>query len=152
MPRLIAVLLLAAALSACARPPAPNTYSRQQMGREATVEHGVILSLREVGISGTNSGVGASSGAVAGGVAGSYAGGDTRTNIIGAVGGAVAGGLVGAAAESELTKAKATEFLIRKDNGDTVVLVQMNDDKLAEGERVMLIRMDTVRIVRDPKP
>jgi len=149
MPRLTATLAAMVLLSGCVTPQAPNTYSRQQMGREGTVERGEILTLREVEISGSNTGLGAGAGAAAGATAGSYVGGDFRTNIIGAIGGAVVGGLAGAVVEEGATQAKATEFLIRKDNGDTVVIVQSNADALAVGDRIMIIRMDRVRIVRD---
>jgi outer membrane lipoprotein SlyB len=111
---------------------------------------GTVISLRPVQISGTESGLGAGAGAVAGGAAGSYAGGnDVRTNIIGAVGGAIVGGAIGAATEKALTEAGAVEFIIQQDNGQTIALVQVNDQNLQAEDRVLILRSDTVRIIRD---
>jgi len=126
-----------------------STYNRNQLGRAATVMSGVVLSLREVNLEGTESGIGAGSGAVVGGTAGSRVGGDVRTNIIGAVGGAVAGGLAGAAIESGVTQGKAIEFIIKQDNGQTFAVVQSNEENLKSGDRVLILRSDKVRIIRD---
>ena len=68
-------------------------------------------------------------------------------NIIGGVGGALLGGLVGGAAEGAITKDTAMEFIVRKDNGQTVVVVQSNELGLRPGDRVMLMNVDgTTRI------
>jgi len=119
------------------------------MGRAATVSKGVIVSMREVDIEGTNSGVGATSGAAAGAVGGSYAGSGGRSTAVGVIGGAVVGGIVGAVAEGAATKAKATEFLIKEENGDMIAIVQVNDQNLRPKEQVLIMRMDKIRIVRD---
>ena len=146
---LLAFLAVALLLSACGATHSSSTYSRQQMGRAATVSKGVIVSLREVKISGTRSGIGASAGAAGGAVAGSYVGGSTRANVLGAIGGAVAGGIAGAVAENEATKTTATEFLIKEENGDLIAVVQTNDDNLKPKEKILIMRMDKIRIVRD---
>lgn len=144
-----AAAVLALSLSGCYTTHSSSTYSRQQMGRAATVTHGVIVSMREVDIKGTESGIGATSGAAAGAIGGSYAGGTGRTTALGVIGGAVAGGVVGALAEGEVTKTKATEFLIKEENGDLIAIVQLNDQDLKPNEKILIMRMDKIRIVRD---
>jgi len=119
------------------------------MGRAATVMSGLIVSIREVHISGTNTGVGSTAGAVAGATAGSQIGGSVEANIIGAVGGAVVGGIVGAIAEGALTEAGAVEFIIKQENGQVISVVQINDENLQEGEKILIIRSNKVRIIRD---
>lgn len=133
----------------CAATHGSSTYSRQQMGRAATVTKGVIVSLRIVKISGTRSGFGAATGAAGGGIAGSTAGGGNAGTAAAVLGGVVVGGILGAAAEEGMTKTTATEFLIKEENGDLIAVVQKNDDNLAVGEKVLIMRMDKIRIVRD---
>ena len=120
------------------------------MGRAASVQEGEIIATRIVNVSGTKSGVGAGAGAAAGAVGGSYIGGDPRANVLGAIGGAVVGGMAGAAAEEATTAGNATEFLVALDNGDKVAIVQVNEDDLQVGDRILLLKSDRIRIIRDP--
>lgn len=136
-------------LAACAPLQPTSSYSREQIGRTATVMQGTIIAVRDVKISGTSSGLGATAGVVGGGTAGSYIGGDVRSNILGAVGGAVIGGIAGAAIERAATEAGAVEFIIRQDNGQVVALVQTNEETLTIGEKVLILRSDRVRVIRD---
>ena len=150
MIRVLLVILLASLAAGCLKPQGASTYSRQQMGRAASVIEGTIISIRAVDISGTSSGVGSGAGAAAGAVGGSYAGGDARTAVLGAIGGAVVGGIAGAVAESEATRTKASEFLISLENGDKIAIVQVNEQNLKVGDDILLLKSDRVRIVRDP--
>jgi len=143
------VALLFLSLTSCAPLHPTSSYSREQMGRTATVMQGMVVAVRDVKISGTSSGLGAAAGAVGGGTAGSYIGGDARSNILGAIGGAVVGGIAGAAVERAATEAGAVEFIIRQDNGQLVAVVQTNDEALAVGEKVLILRSDRVRVIRD---
>lgn len=145
--RAVAIAMLIA-VSACT-PPGSDTYSRADMGRVATVMKGKIISMRSVKISGTQSGLGAGAGALAGGVGASGVGNGGRSNTVAAVGGAVVGGIAGAVAEEAMTKSAATEFIVQQENGQTVAIVQQNDEHLAEGEKVMVLRSGTARIIRD---
>jgi outer membrane lipoprotein SlyB len=119
------------------------------MGRVATVMKGKIISMRNVNISGTQSGVGAGAGAIAGGVGASGIGNGGRSNTVAAVGGAVVGGVAGAVAEEVMTKSTAMEFIVQQENGQTVAVVQQNDENLAVGDKVMILRSGTARIIRD---
>ena len=75
-----------------------STYDRNEMGQPQSFSKGVIVSVSDVSIKGTQSGVGAISGAVAGGLAGSKVSTESTISAIGAIGGAVVGGLIGAKA------------------------------------------------------
>lgn len=142
------VVLSLLMLIACA-PQGSDTYSTSDMGRVATVMKGKILSMRKVNISGSQSGVGAGAGAIAGGIGASGIGGGVRANAFAAVGGAVVGGVAGAVAEEVMTKSNAMEFIVQQENGQTIAVVQTNDDQLATGDKVLILRSGTARIIKD---
>ena len=126
-----------------------STYERGEMGSPATFKKGVILSVRSVKIKGTESGAGAAAGAVAGGLAGSTLGGSTATRALGGLGGAVIGGIVGHTTENLITGGDASEFIVQPDAGEPYAIVQVNDEELKAGERVLIIESGMLRIVRD---
>lgn len=135
-------------LAGCAIHPTSN-YTRPEMQRAATVMDGVILALRDVQISGTNSGVGVAAGVGAGAAAGAAAGGDATGAALGAIGGAVVGGVVGAVTEEALTRAGAVEFIIKQENGQKIAVVQINEDNLAVGDKILILRSNKLRIIKD---
>lgn len=148
-------LLAAAALTAvlgvaaCAPQYTNSTYTGADIGRTATVTYGTIVSMRPVTVQGGppgGAGVGTLGGAALGGVAGSFIGGDPRSNILGAVGGAIIGGLAGNAIEGGMSRGNAVEFIIREDNGQTISVVQTNEEHFREGDRVVLTRGARTRI------
>ena len=141
-------LLLVLILSGCSL-HSGSTYERSEMGSPEYFKKGVILSVREVEIKGTGSGVGAAAGATAGGLAGSTLGGNTATRALGALGGAVVGGLVGHATENLITGGTTSEFIIQPDKGEPYAIVQVNDQELKAGERVLIMGSGKVRVVRD---
>lgn len=126
-----------------------STYDRTEMGSPQYFKKGVIISVRDVEINGTESGAGAVAGATAGGLAGSTLGGNTATRALGALGGAVVGGVVGHATENVITGGDASEFIIQPDEGEPYAIVQVNDEDLKAGERVLIMDSGKVRIVRD---
>lgn len=133
-------------LAACGVGETNSTYSRYDIGQQAQVQYGTIISMRPVNIKGTST-VGTIGGAVAGGAAGSMIGGNTAVNIIGATGGAIVGGVIGNATEQAITKDTAYEFIIRKQNGQTVAVVQSNENHFRVGDNVILTVTDgTTRI------
>ena len=141
-------LLLALVFAGCSL-HSGSTYERSEMGSPEYFKKGVILSVREVKIKGTESGAGAAAGAAVGGLAGSTLGGDTATRALGALGGAVVGGLVGHATENLITGGTASEFIIQPDKGEPYAIVQVNDQELKAGERVLIMDSGKVRVVRD---
>lgn len=126
-----------------------SIYDREEMGQPQSFIKGVIISVRDVSIKGTQSGVGIVSGAVAGGLAGSKVSGDQTKSAIVAIGGAIVGGLVGAKAEELVMQDNASEFVIQPDVGEPFISIQLNEENLRSGERVMIINSDKMRIVRD---
>ena len=147
---LIPVLGLVALLgvSACAPRNTNTTYTGADIGRSAQVSYGVIVSMRPVTIQGGQSGVGTFGGAAAGATAGSFIGGDPRMRILGAIGGAIVGGLAGSAAEGALSTGQAMEFIIREDSGQTVSVVQTNEENFQPNERIVLTRGARTRSAR----
>jgi outer membrane lipoprotein SlyB len=126
-----------------------SIYDRSEMGSPEYFKKGVILSLRDVEIKGTETGAGAAGGAIAGGVAGSSIGGDSAIGVLGAFGGAILGWIVGHSAEDAITSGKATEFIIQPDKGEPYAVVQVNDEELKVGERILIMDSGKIRIVRD---
>ena len=146
----LAALALAGVLgiTGCAPQNTNTTYSSADIGRTASISYGQIVSMRAVTVQGGNSGVGTLGGAALGGVAGSFIGGDPRTNILGAVGGAIIGGIAGTAVEKGVSQGNAVEFVIREDSGQTVAVVQTNEENFRVGERIVLTRGARTRIAR----
>lgn len=143
------LILFSILLASCAVPSKTgSTYSPPDMGRVATVMQGRVLGIREVNISGTNS-VGVAAGAGVGAVAGSTAGDSVEASIAGAIIGAVAGGVAGGAMEQSATKGKAAEFIIKQENGQTIAIVQTNEDNIKVGDKVLILRSGTTKIVKD---
>lgn len=140
---------VAIALGACAPTNTGGTYSNNQLGNTSSVETGTIVSMREVNVEGSNTGIGTVAGAGAGAVAGSALGKKTRTNILGAIGGAVLGGIIGHGVEDIATRGKATEFVVQRADGSTFAVVQTNEDNLQTGERVLVVSGDRTRLTRD---
>ena len=126
-----------------------STYDHEELGIPTYFKKGIILSVREVKIKGTESGVGAVAGATAGGLAGSTLGGNTATRALGGLGGAVIGGVVGHTTENLITGGNASEFIIQPDEGEPYSIVQKNDEELKKGERVLILESGKLRIVRD---
>lgn len=131
------VALAALALAGCAS-QSGSSYSRSQTRGEMTVRMGVVESVRQVTIEGTQSPVGAIAGGVVGGVAGSNIGGG-KGSTIGSVLGAVAGGVAGHALEERLTKNDGLEITVKLDSGQLLAITQEADEQFHPGERVRIL-------------
>ena len=138
MKKLFFALLIACGLTACGIGNTNTTYERSAIGQQGSVSYGTIISMSVINTAGTDS-VGTLGGAIAGGAAGSMIGGNTAVNIIGGVCGAILGGMVGSATEKSLTKDNAMEFIVQKQNGQVVAVVQSNELNLRVGDPVMMI-------------
>ena len=126
-----------------------STYDRGEMGQPQSFSKGIIISGRNVTVKGTESGVGAVSGAVMGGLGGSTVSDDGAISAIGAIGGAIVGGMVGAKAEELIMRGDASEFVIQPDVGEPFTLIQVNDEELKAGDRVLIINSDKIRVTKD---
>jgi len=118
-----AMIVVALMSAGCASGLGSGDYERTEARRAYEVKMGTVVSIRNVQISGSQSGVGTASGAVVGGVAGSTMG-EGKGSVVGAVLGAVAGGVAGSAIEKGVTKKPGLELTVRLDSGRTIAVVQ----------------------------
>ncbi len=136
----VTALMLAVSLSGCAKLPGQHQYGYQDVGKSTFVEFGTVIAVRNVDITGPNSGVGSLVGAGVGAGAGSYLGGGSG-EIWAIAGGLLAGAIAGAVAEQAITDNKGLEYTVTKENGQTVTIVQnMNpgDQMIPVGSRVIV--------------
>ena len=135
---LLASLATAAVLAGCTT-TSPDVIGRQDANRLSTVLDGTVLSVRDVTVEGSQSGVGASAGGVVGAIAGSSIGG-RRESAAGAVLGAVAGAVVGNAAERMGTREEAVEIMVQLRNGERRAIVQAKGgEQLKPGDAVVIV-------------
>ncbi len=135
---LTALLIAAGLLSGCASDLGGSNYGRTEARRTMSVRFGVVESVRNVTLDGTQSPVGGLAGAAIGGIAGSNIGGG-KAQSIGAILGAVAGGVVGANAEEKFTRKNGLEITVKLDNGEYLAIVQEADDVFKPGDKVRLL-------------
>jgi outer membrane lipoprotein SlyB len=136
-----ACLLSASLLTACAKPPSQGQYGFQDVGQNAIIMFGRVVSEREVGITGQNTGGGAAAGAIAGGLGGSAIG-QGNGSLVGLLAGAVIGGIAGHMTEQALADRQGIEYIITyAKTGMTSSVVQniaKTDEPIAVGECVMV--------------
>jgi len=136
-----------ALLAGCGPSYSPNTYASNAAQQEAKVDQGIVVGVREVGVS-ANTTVGTVTGAAAGGIAGSQVGGGV-TGAFGALGGSLLGGIAGSAAEHVQGDTNAFEYIVRKANGDLISVTQKDEKPLVIGQHVLVIAGQQARIVPD---
>ena len=139
--KLGAAMVIAASVfvTGCAtRSSSGSVYSSSETRSEATVRMGVVESVRQVRIEGSESPVGTVAGGAIGGIAGSNVGGG-RGAIVGTILGAVAGGVAGNAIERGVTEKKGVEITVRLENGDLRAITQEAEEEFKPGQRVRLV-------------
>lgn len=144
-------VLLALTLTACAT-SSPDVIQRGDAQRLSQVQDGVVLSIRDVVVDGSQSGIGAAVGGVTGAVVGATRGGsNAESNAIGLLVG-VAGALAGNAIERMGTREEATELLIQLKGGERRAVVQAKgSETLVPGDKVILItNSGKVRVTKAP--
>jgi outer membrane lipoprotein SlyB len=148
--RPLAIALTAAVLSACST-TSPDVVKREDANRMATVLDGVVLSVRQVRVDGSQSGVGAVAGGAVGAIGGSSIGG-RRDSKVGGVLGAVAGAVVGNAVERVATREDAVEILVQLAGGERRAIVQaQGGEALQPGDAVIIVSQGgRVRVTRAP--
>ena len=145
--RLALCAALAVSLVGCGPDYSPNTYASNAVQQANKVDQGVIVGVREVGVSASGT-TGAVIGGAAGGIAGAQAGTGT-TSAFGALGGALVGGIAGSAAEHVVGDTRAFEYIVRKPNGDLLSVTQKDTEALAIGQKVLVIAGNQARVVPD---
>ncbi|MBU8849620.1 MAG: glycine zipper 2TM domain-containing protein [Desulfobacterales bacterium] len=132
------VAVIATVVTGCVSSRSGQVYSRDEARQVQTVENGMVESVKEVVIEGTKTPIGTAAGGVTGAVLGSTVGsGSGRT--VATVVGALAGAAAGTAAEEGLTRKQGLEIIVRKDNGQTIVVVQEADIMISAGDMVRII-------------
>jgi len=134
----IAIGLSVVLLAGCASSQSGSSYSRSATRGEMNVRMGVVESVRQVTIEGTQSAVGPAAGAVIGGIAGSNIG-QGRGSTVGAILGAVAGGVAGSAIEEGTTRKAGLEITVKLDSGQLIAVTQEADEQFRPGERVRVL-------------
>ncbi|GJH43221.1 glycine zipper 2TM domain-containing protein [Pasteurella canis] len=123
-----------------------NVYEGNQAKETRSISYGTIVSSRPVKIQADNQGIiGTIGGGALGGIAGSTIGGGTGQMIATTVG-AIAGAVIGSKVEEKATQVDALELVIRKDNGQEIVVVQKYDASLMAGARVRIVGGSRVNV------
>ncbi|PLR41606.1 hypothetical protein CYR55_01885 [Chimaeribacter californicus] len=140
--RLLVVALTGVTLTGCVNDSAlsGDVYTADQAKQVQNVTYGTIVSTRAVQIQGGEESnvIGAIGGAVLGGFLGNTIGGGSGRGLATAAG-AVAGGVAGQGVQGALNRSNGVELEIRKDDGNTIMVVQKADaSKFSVGQRVSL--------------
>lgn len=140
--RVLAISFVGLSLVGCANTStlSGDVYSASEAKQVQNVTYGTIVHTRPVQIqAGDDSNViGSIGGAVLGGFLGNTIGGGTGRSLATAAG-AVAGGVAGNSVQSAVNKTQGVELEIRKDDGNTIMVVQkQGSTQFAAGQRVVM--------------
>ncbi|MEW7314833.1 outer membrane lipoprotein SlyB [Buttiauxella gaviniae] len=140
--RILVVSLVGLTLAGCSNTSSlsGDVYSASDAKQVQSVTYGTLVSARPVQIQGGNDSnvLGAIGGAVLGGFLGNTVGGGTGRSLATAAG-AVAGGVAGQGVQGAMNKTQGVELEIRKDDGNTILVVQkQGDTKFTAGQRVRI--------------
>lgn len=142
MLRALAVSLVGFTLAGCVNNDSlsGDVYSASEAKQVQNVTYGTVVNVRPVQIQGGDDSnvIGALGGAVLGGFLGNTIGGGAGRSLATAAG-AVAGGVAGQSAQGAMNKTQGVELEIRKDDGNTIMVVQkQGNSRFAVGQRVAL--------------
>lgn len=143
-----AIFAVLVGMAGCGPDYSPNTYSSNAVQQANKVEPGIIVGVRQIGVSAAGV-VGAATGAAAGGVAGAQAPGGGLGSAFGAIGGGLVGGLIGNSVEHVAGDTQAYEYIVREPNKDLVSVTQKDKTPLKIGTKVLVIAGNQARIVPD---
>ncbi|MDG6881729.1 PAL cross-reacting lipoprotein [Phocoenobacter uteri] len=116
-----------------------DVYTGSQAKEARSISYGKIVSVRDVKIQAQSEGIiGGLGGGAIGGILGSTVGGGKGQDIATAVG-AIAGAVVGNKAEQKVNQVASMELVIRKDNGQEIVVVQKKEAGFLPGKRVRIV-------------
>ncbi len=145
-------LAVATTLVACAS-SSPDVIQRGDAQRMSQVQDGIVLSVRNVVVDGSQSGIGGAVGGVVGAIGGfSGSGVQREAQVLGVLAG-VAGAAAGNAIERFSTKEEATEILVQLKGGERRAIVQAKGTEvLAAGDSVIIVTTGSkVRVTRAPR-
>ncbi len=139
--RLFIVILTGMTLAGCVNDSlSGDTYRASEAKQVQSISYGTVVHVRPIKIQGDddNNVIGAIGGAVLGGFVGNTIGGGSGRKLATA-GGALAGALAGQGVQSAANRASGVELEIRKDDGNSIVVVQKQSaSKFAVGQRVAM--------------
>lgn len=138
---LAAALIASLILVGCANTDvySGSVYRSDQAKEARSIHYGTIVSVREVKIQAESSGViGTVGGGVLGGITGSTIGGGRGRDVATAIG-AIAGAVIGNTVEEKATQVSSLEMVIRKDDGQEIVVIQKKEDGFVPGKRVRIV-------------
>jgi outer membrane lipoprotein SlyB len=136
-------LLVISILSGCASADfgSPNTYQRYDVQRIGQMEQATVIRVRSITIESNSDSSGLSS--IVSSVAGAFLGSQIIGNGRGRyISGALSGSVTGVVAQrvgSMMAHHSGLEVFLRRANGQTVVVTQVDDQQFVPGERVFLI-------------
>jgi outer membrane lipoprotein SlyB len=141
--KLLWSVVLLSALTSCATPDfgSPNTYQRYDIQHIGQFEQATILRVRPITIERTSdtSGISSLVSAAAGAFLGSQViGNGSGRFVAGALSGA-ASGLIAQRVSATLSRHSGVEIYLRRANGQTVVVTQVDDQRFAPGQQVYLV-------------
>ena len=145
-------LVVVGVLAACAS-SSPDVIQRGDAQRMAQVQDGVVLTVRNVVVDGSQSGIGAGVGGVVGAIGGFGGSGVQReAQVLGVLAG-VAGAAAGNVIERFATKEDAVEILVQLKGGDRRAIVQAKGaEVLVPGDAVIIVTTGgKVRVAKAPK-
>ncbi len=132
------LILPATLLGACSSTPSSSTYTTTQAGTLQEVQFGTVVSVRDIVIREDNAETGKLAGGVIGGTLGSDVG-EGKGQIVGGVAGAVLGGTVGMVVDSSIQAKPGIEITVRLQDGKTVALAQVADERFMVGDEVKVL-------------
>ncbi|MGK1640411.1 outer membrane lipoprotein SlyB [Klebsiella pneumoniae] len=139
--RVLAVSMIGFTLAGCVSSSglSGDVYSASEAKQVQSVTYGTIVHTRAVQIQSVDSNaIGAIGGAVLGGFLGNTIGGGTGRSLATAAG-AVAGGVAGQGVQGAMNKTQGVELEIRKDDGNTIMVVQkQGSTPFSVGQRVAI--------------
>ena len=133
-------LLLTLLLASCARNVGQNQYNYNEVGRSVIVEYASVVKVKEVDITGRNTGTGAALGATAGGAAG-YQMGNGNGQLASTIGGVLVGAVAGGIAEQAMANQKGYEYTVVTEHKKTKTIVQYQNEQdrvFKNGDAVMV--------------
>ena len=134
---LVLALILGLLLPGCASRDG-KTYSDGDVRQVQGVQYGTVLDVVDVMVEEDPSAVGPVIGGVAGGIIGSLFGGGTGRTLF-TLGGAALGAIAGGATEYSARRYKATQITMELESGDTIVVVQGNEELFVRGDKVRIV-------------
>ena len=148
MKRAVLWIALAGVLAGCGPSYSPDTYASTAVQQANKVEQGVIVGVRRVAVQASGA-----TGAVVGGAAGGIAASTAPVGGVGSalttLGGTLVGGIVGTGVERATGDTFASEYIVKKPNGELISVTQKDEMPLTLGQKVLVIAGSQARIVAD---